>query len=114
MSEYIWKDPFKRPLRVVTCCPVGICTCILTKIAVEKVFDQLGITSEITPTTEGNPMGGVNGTPDILITEGMQLEALKEKVPAPIALRIHDLGKPDEIKAEIIKHLLGVGWLEEA
>lgn len=113
MSEYIWKNPFNRPLRVITCCPMGICTCILTKMTIEKVFHQLGVPAEITPTTEGNPLGGFNGSPDILITEGMQLDVLKEKVSAPVAFRIHDLGKPDDIKEEIVRNLLDAGWIEK-
>ncbi len=112
MAKYIWKDPFKRPLNVLTCCPVGICTCVLVKITIDKIFAQLGVPAEVTPTTESNPMGVVNTCPDVLITEGLQLDSILEKVPAPVAFKIHDMGKPEEIKQIIIDHFVKAGWME--
>lgn len=111
-KKVIYKNPFNRPIRIHTCCPVGICTCILVKIELEKIFGELGIPVEISPTTEGNPMGDSNTVPDCIITEGMQLDSILTKIHPKVSFRIKDLGKREEIKQDIIDNFAEVGWIE--
>lgn len=112
ISKYIWLDPFKRPLKVTTCCVVGVGTCILLKIAVRRVFDQLGIPADIEPSVEGAPGGTFPGWPDVIFLGGLQAEEIQIKMPKSLLIEIKNLGYTEKIKADIIKAFIKVGWLK--
>lgn len=113
MSQYLWKDPFNRSLKVSTCCVVGVGTCILLKIAVQKIFDKLGVSADIEPTTEGNPSGSFVGSPDVIVMEGLRLEEIKERNPNSMIIEINDLGNMNEIEMNIVKEFRKAGWIDE-
>ena len=81
-KQFVWDPPFKgkRPLTVNTCCVVGVCTCIMIKIAVEKVLDGLGVDDyDVRPSVEDNPRGDRSKDPELMFIEGTSIEEIKRK-----------------------------------
>ena len=113
MKEYVFKPPFNRTLTINTCCVVGVCTCIMMKITVEKVFKNLGITDiDIQPALESNPLGDRSKAPDIIMMEPLRIEEIKERYPDVVFVVVEDLAKVDKIQEEVVKELTKAGWLE--
>lgn|GEM_PF-1384481 len=113
MTKYIYNPPFKRTTTINTLCVVGVCTCIMIKMATEKVFKSMGITDiDVQAATESNPMGDRYKEPDIIMVEGIRIDELQEKYPKTIMIMVEDLAKVDKIKDEVVKKLTDAGWLQ--
>lgn len=115
-KKYIFTPPFKRrPITINTLCVVGLCTCIMIKIATEKAFNSLGIYDiDVQPSVEDNPRGDRSTDPDICILEGLRLEEIRHKMPNTILIELKDLANQTLIVEEIVKELTAAGWLKEA
>lgn len=114
-KSYKFDPPFKRrPITINTLCVVGVCTCIMIKIATEKAFHALGIHDiDVMPSVEDNPRGDRAFDPDIVMLEGLRIGELKSKMPKTIFIEIKDLANQQLIEDEIVKELTAAGWLKE-
>ena len=114
-KKYIVDPPFsRRPVTINTLCVVGVCTCILIKIAVEKTFKALGFTDiDVAPSVEDNPRGSRSVDPDICFLEGLRLEEIQSRMPNTLLVEIKDLGNHESVMEETIKVLSEAGWLKE-
>ena len=113
-KKYIFTPPFKRTIEVNTLCVVGVCTCIMIKMAAEKAFAALGIKDiDVQPSVEDNPRGERSRDPDVIVIEGsgMRVEELQEKLPRTIFVEMKDLAKQDLFLEDLTKALTDAGWL---
>lgn len=113
-SNYTYQFPYNRQLTANTLCIVGVCTCIMMKMAVEAVFDSLGITDySVEPATEDNPLGSRGIVPDVIFCEALRLEEIKSRIPGPMIIEVKDVANRELIKEEVIKAFSEAGWLVE-
>lgn len=104
-----------KTLTANTLCVVGVCTCLMMKLAVEKVFDELGITDyDVQPANEDNPMGSRNEMPELIFCESLRIDEVKSKAPDSLVIEIRDLSNEEDLKESIIKAFTTQGWLRSA
>lgn len=113
-KRYQYAFPYARPLTANTLCIVGVCTCLLMKMAVERVFQTLGITDyNVEPATEDNPMGSRDCAPDVIFCEALRMDELRQRVPEALVIEVKDIADQERIRQEIIRAFLSKGWLRE-
>lgn len=114
MSDYQVKYPNGMCISANTLCVVGVCTCLMMKMAVEKAFDAIGITNyDIMPATEDNPFGNRDTAPDVIFCEPLRIDEVRLKVPNSLVIEIEDIANHEKIKETIVNNFLNKGWLYE-
>lgn len=113
--NYVFSPPFSRPLTANTLCVVGVCTCIMMKIAVEKVFMSLGIIdANVEPATEDNPFGSRGMPPDVIFCEPLRLGEIQERMPGSITVAVEDITNQNAIREAIVDAFTKAGWLTKS
>lgn len=106
--EYV----LERTLTANTLCVVGVCTCLMMKLAVEKVFAELGITDyDIQPANEDNPMGSRSEMPELIFCESLRIDDVRSRAPGSVVIEVKDLSDENSLKDSIIKEFTALGWL---
>ena len=106
--EYV----LERTLTANTLCVVGVCTCLMMKLAVEKVFTELGITDyDVQPANEDNPMGSRSEMPELIFCESLRIDDVRSRAPGSLVIEIKDLSNEENLKERIVKEFTARGWL---
>lgn len=110
--KYEWNIPVDGTVTVNTLCVVGLCTCIMIKMAVEKIFDDIGLEEyDVAPATESNPVGDRMQNPNVIVAEGIRLDELQAKLPETLFIHVEDLANTELLKTEIVNVFTNAGWL---
>jgi len=103
---------YGRTLTANTLCVVGVCTCLMMKLAVEKAFEDLGITDyDVQPANEDNPMGSRDQMPELIFCESTRIEEVRNKAPESLVIEIKDLSNEEQLKEDIVSEFITKGWL---
>lgn len=109
-KQYHFSFP-RGKLTANTLCVVGVCTCLLMKMAVERAFRSLGIENfDVEPATEDNPMGSRAQAPDVIFCEPLRSEEIRGRMPTSLVIEVRDIADPEGIAESVLRAFTEAGW----